>query len=182
MSAISRFAAIAFGFGVAVFAPLQASADTFTVSDFENSFATGPCIPGTGSSTSTSNSPVSALLTCGPIGGTIVASSNSSPGHVGASLQTNGGFTFSEATFQTLVTITPPKGFKGTSIPIALNLAIEGLAGNGDSGFEAWTAIGTIADTDFHYGTAMNGSIVTAGLRDMNFTSGIGDTFPGPGS
>ena len=180
LSAISRLAPIAFGLAVAVLAPSQASADTFTAAAFENSFGIGPC---SGGGTNTSSSPVSVLLTCGSIGGTIVASAGSSPGHVGASLQVNGnGFTFSIATFQTLVTITPPAGFTGTSIPIALNLAIAGAAGTGGTGFEAWNAMAAIEDTQFNYGTTINGTGITAGSRDMHFTSGTGDTFPGPGS
>jgi hypothetical protein len=175
-------------FGLALPAATQASADIFSADTVENGFTTGPCTS-VGGFNNTGNSPVAANLSCGPIGGTIIAGSASGIGHTGAKLTTfSATQTFSEAFFTTTIKIIPTAGSTATEVPISLNLGIAGIAGIGTDGAEGWNATGEIGATVFQYGTTLtasgSGPIINFNpvVRSMNFTSGIGDTFPAPGS
>ena len=174
--------------GLAVSSASQAFADTYSADTVENCFTTGPCTSIDGNN-NTGSSPVAANLSCGPIGGTIIAGSAAGIGHTGAKLTMfSATQTFSEAFFTTSIKIIPTASSTATEVPISLSLGIAGIAGIGTDGAEGWNATGEIGATVFHYGTTLtssgSGPIININPveRSMNFTSGIGDTFPAPGS
>src|SRR5690348_14550088 len=146
-----------------------ASADTFS--------AGVPCV----NDVIASPTPVSLSQSCSNDVTSITSSADSTPGHVGAALQFSeslGGVVTSFGEFSTQVIFTATNGSNLTSIPVSLNLAVNGaLSGTGS--FETqWRVRG-------HFGQDFD-IFTTIGGTSNHFQSGIGfsnggESF-GPGS